>query len=160
MVGAGKTTIGRALSTRTGWSYVDNDELVQRLTGRDAREIDASDGEDVLHLAEIEALDTALEMEPPVIVGVAGAVVDDQAAREALRDGGYVVWLRARPETILDRVGSGAGRRDDATDPAWIKTTLREREPRYAAVASQIVDVDDRSPDEIAGDILGALSDR
>jgi shikimate kinase len=154
MVAAGKTTIGHALSERTGWPYLDNDDLVQRLTGRDAAEIDATDGEDVLHLAEIEALDTALGMEPPVIVGVAGAVVDDPAAREALRDGGHVVWLKARPETLLARIGGGAGRRDDATDPAWIKATLREREPRYAAVASQIVDVDDASPDEIAKTII------
>ena len=160
MVGSGKTTVGRTLAERTGWPYLDNDELVRRLTGREPAEIDATDGEDVLHLAEIRALDAALEMEPPLIAGVAGAVVDDDAAREALRDGGHVVWLRARPETLLARIGSGTGRRDDATDPDWIRARIREREPRYAAVAAQIIDVDDVEPAAIAELILGALAGR
>jgi shikimate kinase len=160
MVGAGKTTVGRALSELTGWRYVDNDDLVRQVTGREPAEIDATDGEDVLHLAEVQALDLALGMDLPVVVGVAGAVVTDPAAREALRDGGYVVWLRARPETLLARVGSGAGRRDEATDPAWIRARVREREPLYAAVAAQIVDVDDRSPAATAAAILDALGDR
>jgi hypothetical protein len=55
-------------------------------------------------------------MDPPVIVAVAGAVVTDPAAREALRDGGHVVWLKARPETLLARIGSGDGRRDEAIE--------------------------------------------
>src|SRR6185369_11609230 len=96
MVGAGKTTIGHALSERTGWPYIDNDDLVKSMTGRDSAEIFETDGEDVLHLAEIQALDVAFGTDPPLVVGVAGAVVGDAAAREALREGGYVVWLRAR----------------------------------------------------------------
>ena len=160
MLGAGKTTVGRALSEQTGWPYVDNDELVLRLTGREPAEIDATDGEDVLHLAEAQALDLALGMDPPLVVGVAGAVVTDPAARAALRDGGHVVWLRARPETLLARIGSGAGRRDEATDPAWIRARAREREPLYASVADQIVDVDDRPPAATAEAILEGIRER
>jgi shikimate kinase len=160
MVGSGKTTVGRALGELAGWPYVDNDDLVRRLTRREPAEIHATDGEDVLHLAEIEALDAALGMDPPVVVGVAGAVVDDPAAREALRDGGHVVWLRARAETLLARVGAGDGRRADAHDPAWIRARLREREPRYAAAAAQIIDVDELDPTAIADRILERLSER
>ena len=68
------------------------------------------------------------------------------------------MWLRARPETLLARIGSGTGRREDATDPDWIRARIREREPRYAAVAAQIIDVDDVEPDAIADLILGALA--
>ena len=158
MVGSGKTTVGRALHDRTGWPYIDNDELVRQLTGRDPAEIYETDGEDVLHVAEARALDVALEKDPPVVVGVAGAVVDDPAAREALRDGGHVVWLRARPETLLARIGTGAGRRADAHDPDWIRARIREREPLYASVASQIIDVDHVTPPEVAELVLGALT--
>src|SRR5262245_11724459 len=160
MVGSGKTTVGRALSERTGWPYLDNDELVRRQTGRASEEIYATDGEDVLHLAETRALDTALGMEPPIVVGVAGAIVDDPAAREALRDGGHVVWLRARPETLLARIGEGDGRRADAVSPEWIRARIREREPRYAAVADQIIDADETPPDQIAERILAGLAGR
>jgi shikimate kinase len=157
MVGAGKTTIGHALSKRTGWPYIDNDDLVKSMTGRDSAEIFETDGEDVLHLAEIQALDVAFGTDPPLVVGVAGAVVGDPAAREALREGGHVVWLRARPETLIARVGDGEGRRADAANPDWIRARLREREPLYAVVAHQIVDVDDATPEAIAETILEAI---
>jgi shikimate kinase len=157
MMGSGKTTVGRELSARTGWPYVDNDDLLRRQTGRDPAEIRATEGEDVLHLAESDALDEALGLEPPAIIGVAAATVLDPAAREALRDGGHVVWLRASPETLLERVGTGAGRREDATDPEWVRKRVRERQTLYASVASQIVDTDGRTPGEVSEEILGRL---
>ena len=45
MMGSGKTTVGRALAARTGWPYMDNDELVRAVTGRAPAEIDAIDGD-------------------------------------------------------------------------------------------------------------------
>jgi shikimate kinase len=157
MMGAGKTTVGRELSAQTGWPYVDNDDVLRRQTGREPAEIRATEGEDVLHLAESDALDEALGLEPPKIIGVAAAAVLDPAAREALREGGHVVWLRARPETLSERIASGTGRRGEANDPDWLRKRAREREMLYASVASQIVDVDDRTPAEIAGEILEGL---
>jgi len=120
MMGSGKSTVGQALSRRTGWRYVDNDDLVRSISGRGATEIRATDGEDVLH--DIEEL--------------------------------------ARPETLLAHIGDGAGRRAEATDAAWVAARASERAPLYAEVASQIIDVDDRSPDEVAGLILDGLSAR
>jgi shikimate kinase len=157
MMGAGKTTIGREIERRTGWAYLDNDALVRTLTGRDPEAIWAAEGEDVLHLAESDAFDSAFDIEPPVVIGVAAAIVLDPAAREALREGGHVVWLRARPETLLARIGGGAGRRDEATDLEWIRRRARERDLLYAAVAHQIVDVDGVASDEVATAILAGL---
>ena len=157
MMGAGKTTVVRELSERTGWPYVDNDDVLREQTGREPAEIRASEGEDVLHLAESDALDKALSLEPPRIIGVAAAAVLDPAAREALREAGHVVWLRASPETLRERIGSGGGRRDDATDLEWLRKRAREREMLYASVASQIVDVDDRTSAEAAQDIIRRL---
>jgi shikimate kinase len=160
MMGAGKSTVGRAISRRTGWPYVDNDELVRSLSGRDASDIRATDGEDALHAVEDEAFEAALALEPPVVVGAAAAVVLDPVARTRLRSGPYVVWLRARPETLVQRVGSGTGRRVEATDPVWLAARAAERAPLYAEVASLVVDVDDRSPDDVADLILAGLSAR
>jgi len=160
MMGSGKSTVGQALSRRTGWRYVDNDDLVQSLSGRGAREIRATDGEDALHHLETLAFEASLALEPPVIVGAAASVVVDPVARVRLRSGPHVVWLRARPTTLLAHIGDGAGRRAEATDPVWVAARARERAPLYAEVASQIIDVDDRSPDEVADLILAGLSAR
>ena len=85
MMGAGKSTVGRALSERTGWRYMDNDELVREATGRAPEDIAAADGEDALHAAEAEALRYALAMPPPLIAGAAAWVVTDPVSVERLR---------------------------------------------------------------------------
>jgi shikimate kinase len=159
MMGAGKTTVGRELARITRWPAVDNDELVRARTGRDAAAIAVEAGEHALHEAEAHALIDALGLSPPVIVGVAGAMVDRPEVREILRRAGHVVWLRARPATLLERIGSGAGRRPEATKAEWLRARAAERDLLYRDVADQVVDVDDATPAEIACAILDALGD-
>ncbi len=158
LMGAGKTTVGLALAERTGWPYLDNDDLVRRSTGREPADIRATDGEDALHAAESGAFELALALEPPAIVGVAAGVVDEPDKRPRLKASGHVVWLRARPETLLRRVGSGEGRRVEATDPAWVRQRAEKRAPLFAMTATQIVDVDDLAPPAIVNRILEALA--
>lgn len=142
MMGAGKSSIGHALAQLTGWRYLDNDVLVRETAGRGAEEIDARDGPDALHRAEAAALRHALSLPPPLIVGAAAAVIDDAPSVRRLRAGPVVVYLRARPETLHRRIGSGEGRRDDATDLGWLRTQHEERDGAYRAVASLVVDTD------------------
>ena len=158
MMAAGKTTIGRELARRTGWPFLDNDALVRELTGREPKAIDAEDGEDALHEAEIAALRTALARPGSSIIAVAGAVVDDPIASAELRaNTAHVVWLRARPETLRARIGMGAGRRADARDLGWLAAKAAIREPRYRAVADQVIDIEDHRPRTIVKAILSAL---
>ena len=159
MMGAGKTTIGRELARRTGWPFLDNDALVRELTGREPRAIDAEDGEDALHAAEIDALRAALARPGSAVIAVAGAIVDDPVASAELRaDAAHVVWLRARPETLRGRIGMGTGRRADARDLGWLAAKATIREPRYRAVADQVIDVEDHRPRTIVKAILAAIA--
>jgi shikimate kinase len=160
MMGSGKTAVGRELARRTGWPFLDNDALVRQLTGREPAAIDAEDGEDALHAAEIAALRAALANPGPAVIAVAGAIVDDADASRELRDGAaHVVWLRARPSTLRTRIGVGRGRRADAVDLAWLTARAAEREGRYRAVADQVIDVETGRPRTIARSILAALGD-
>lgn len=156
MMGAGKTTVGRALAGRTGWPYYDNDELVTRTTGRAAPDLLEAGGEDALRAAESAALGAALSLPAPLVAGVAGGVVLDPADRERLRTAeGLVVWLRARIGTLAERVGTGEGRSWLQPDPAAALAELAAvREPLYAAVADLVVDVDEASPEEVAATVL------
>jgi shikimate kinase len=161
MMGAGKTTVGRELARRTGLPFLDNDALVRELTGREPAAIDAEDGEDALHVAEIAALRAALARSEAAIIAVAGAIVDDDAASQDLRSStAHVVWLRAQPETLRSRIGSGVGRRADARDLDWLRARAVAREPRYRAVADQVINVEDHRSRAIAGAILDALAAR
>ena len=68
MMGSGKTTVGRLLAERSGWPYLDNDDLVRELSGREPSSVRAEDGEAALHDLESSALTQALAARPPVIV--------------------------------------------------------------------------------------------
>ncbi len=157
LMSSGKSTIGRALSRRTGWPYVDNDHFIRETTGRSAPEIEADDGIDALHAAEAAAFEQALALDPPVIVGVAGWIVTDPSLRARMRQAGRVAWLRARPETLLQRAGSGKGRRGDAMSPAWILRVSTERTPLFESIADLVIDVDRRRPREVVEMIVDGL---
>jgi shikimate kinase len=157
MMGSGKTTVGRALSTRTGWPYHDNDALLEMATGRTARQL-ASDGEQRLRVAEGEALRHALTLPTPAIIASAAGVVLDADLRSLLASSGQVVWLRAPAETLARRTRGGEHRPWLDEDPtAWLGATSAQREPLYRKVAAIAVDTQEGSPDEVAERIAAWL---
>jgi len=159
MMACGKSTVGRALADQTGWPYVDNDDLVARLAGQATPDVAATRGPDALHLLEGLVVEEILAMPPPLVAGIPGSAVVTDATRQQLRDGGFVVWLRARMETLATRVGDGSSRPFFAGHDilATLQRLNEGREPLYAAAAHLVVDVDDRTPDEIATTIRAAL---
>lgn len=158
MMGCGKTTVGTALSARTGWDYLDNDELVRRATGEKTPDILRERGERAMRQAESAALTEALTVPAPVIAAVAGGIVEIAHDRERLRTGGYVVYLRAKIATLVEQVGSGEGRPWLQPDPAAALARLhRGREELYRQAATLILDVDDATPDELAEAVLAGL---
>jgi len=157
MMGAGKTTVGRLVAARLGFGYLDNDDAVRDMTGREPAEIRATDGEDALHQLESDALAWALAGNAPVVVGAAGFVVEDPRAAGLLAGDVHVVWLRASPETLRARIGSGQGRRAEATDLDWLRQRAAERASAYQALADTVIDVDELTPDAVAQAIVAAV---
>ncbi len=166
MMGAGKTTVGKLLARRLGWRYVDSDEEVEAATGRTVKELFEAGGEKAFRPLESEALAAALDDDRPAVVSVAGGAVLDPANRQLLRRAGTVVWLRARPETLLERVRADTsaaqalpGVADHRPlldrDPAGTIVRLeRERRPIYEEVADVAVDVDEIGPEAVAEQVL------
>lgn len=158
MMGAGKTTVGRALAQLLGCAYVDSDEQVEAATGRTVPEILDGDGEAAFRAEEARALAAALEADGPLVVSVAGGAVLDAESRRRLREGATIVWLRAEVSTLASRVGAGAGRPLLGDDPAGNLARLYEaRAPLYAELADIVVDVDVLAPADVATRIAGLL---
>jgi len=159
MMGSGKSSVGRALAERTGWPFRDNDALVERASGRTARQLLKDEGEATLREAESAALRAGLAVEPPAIIGVAGGVLLDARDRQRIADGGFVVWLSASPEVLAVRA-AGAEHRPwlDGDAVGWFRRTMAERDSRYAEVADLRVDTAASKPSEAAGAIVAALA--
>lgn len=144
MMGSGKTTVGTALAARLGWPYLDNDVLLARSTGQTAPELLAASGSAALRAAESGVLTLLLGMPGPLVGGVPGGCVLEEADRARLQSAGCpVVWLRSSPAVLARRVGSGAGRPRLGDDPAAaLQALAAERDPLFAQVASYVVEAD------------------
>jgi len=154
MMGAGKTTIGTAISQVTGWPYIDNDEIVAQISGMPTRDLLQQRGEAAMREAEFAAVDKVLAMEPPVVAGAAAGVVLNPEVCDRLRDGAFVVYLRATVDTLVLRV-EGTYRPWLGSDPEDAMRKLYEgREAKYEALAHLIVDVDAGVPSKVAQEIL------
>ena len=156
LMGAGKSTVGRLLADRLHRPLFDSDQMIEARTGRTVREIFASDGEPAFRSFEAEALSDALASTTPSIVAAAGGVVLSEDNRRLLRDANArVVWLRADPELLVERVQS-AGHRPllDDDPPAVLRRMAETREPLYREVADLIITVDGRSPYDVVEAVL------
>jgi shikimate kinase len=153
-MGAGKSTVGGALAKALGLPLVDSDVDLAAARQRTGRTVAAQEGVDELHLWEAEHLLVALRQPQPSVVTAAASVVDDDRCVEALGDAAVtVVWLRAAPATLAARISplGDDHRRELGDDP---EAALR----RHGAVADIVVDVDDRTPDEVVDRVLRGLS--
>ncbi len=140
-MGAGKTTVGRALAATTGLPFVDADELFVQVHGP-IPEFFAARGEAAFREEEARVIAHVLGRPSPCVLSCGGGAVLHPATRRALRGpGSDVVHLAVDEAEALRRVGGGAGRPVLAGDPAgtW-RRILAEREPFYREVADLVVD--------------------
>jgi shikimate kinase len=157
MMGAGKTTVGCALSTVLGWPYYDNDELLTRAVGKSTRRVQEEDGIQALRRAESASLDVALTTGGPLIAGVAGGVVTDPLDLRRLTSSAFVVWLRTDIATLAKRV-AGTDRPWLGTSPAVAMNRLYAgREALYTSASTFTVDEDQTTPELIALEIAREL---
>jgi shikimate kinase len=165
MMGAGKSTVARLTAQRLGWSWIDTDDVIVRRCGTSVADLFATEGESAFRREEASAVAEVLDGTEPLVVSVGGGAVLDPVNRQALRGGGKVVWLRARPETLMERVRDGSSRPLLAgSTPAQRAETLRQlddrRRPLYAEVAHDVVDVDGIDAGAVAGRLLELVGHR
>lgn len=158
LMGTGKSTVGRLLAEALGRRLIDSDDAVEARAGRTVREIWEADGEPAFRALETEALADALAADDATVVAGAGGVVLAEANRDLLAGPrATVVWLRARPETLVERIlAAGDGHRPllDGDPAGMLERMERERRDLYAAVADHVVDVDDATPDAVVTEIV------
>ena len=108
MMGAGKSSIGPRLARRLGRRFIDTDAEVERAVGSRVAEIFEREGEPAFRSHEREAIEACCG--EAAVVALGGGAIEQPGARERLASTGIVVYLRARPETLLARVGDAGSR--------------------------------------------------
>jgi shikimate kinase len=155
--GAGKTTVGELVAARLGVPFRDTDADIVATAGKPVSEIFVDDGEETFRALEREAVASALTSFDGVLALGGGAVLAEET-RQRLR-GHTVVHLGVELSDAMSRVGMGAGRPLLELNPrATMRYLLELRRPLYEEVATLTVRTDARDPEEIADEIVNALS--
>jgi shikimate kinase len=129
-MGAGKTTVARALGRRIGWRAEDVDARIEARERRSVAAIFAREGERYFREAERSVLRELLP-ERNVIVATGGGTFVDPDNRSAMLADGAVAWLDVPLTRILDRVPPD-GRRPLAADRVQMEQLFNFRRSAYA----------------------------
>lgn len=157
-MGAGKSTIARALNTLCGLEVLEMDAEIERRAGMRISDIFSTLGEEAFRQMETDLI-TSLNTEKGHVVSCGGGTAMREVNVLAMRNRGHIVWLTAEPETILSRVASSHDRPllEGHKDVPYIRGLLEQRRPKYEAAADIAVSTDGKSTRQICQDILAAL---
>lgn len=143
------------MARKLRWRFVDTDNEIERQEKRRISQIFQDKGEAYFRELERRVVGDICAQQHSVISTGGGAVLDP-ANRSVMRAGNLVVWLRATPETILDRLKWSVHTRPllKAPDPlARIRAMADERHQDYSQAGHVSVHTDGKSH-EAAADLL------
>jgi len=154
---AGKTVVGRKLALRLQWSFVDLDRAIEEAEDMKVQEIFEHKGEAFFRALEKRKLSEVLGREGQVVATGGGAVLDEENLR-LLKEQSLLICLRATPQTLMQRAGSGRGRPllKEEDRKGKIEALLSQREMIYDR-AHLIVDTSALSIDDVVEKILEQL---
>jgi shikimate kinase len=158
LMGAGKSSVAKAIADRLGGAVIDTDHVVEETSGFSVSELFAAEGEASFRRRELDALVHALEEPAPVVIATGGGIVTTDAGRAVLRAHRPVVFLDVSIDVAANRVGDGTTRPMLGADPRGSLAELDQaRRCLYEEVADVVVDADARSAARVADAVLEAI---
>ena len=137
-MGAGKTTVGRALARRLRRPYSDLDREVEHEAGARIAEQFAQEGEPAFRARESAVAASLLARTDAPVIALGGGTLGDPATRALLRERALVVWLDVDRATAWARAVDAT--RPLTADRAHFDRLWEERRADYRDAADAIVD--------------------
>jgi len=150
-MGAGKTSVGKLLARRLGKLFFDCDHEIERTTGVRVPVIFEIEGEAGFRLREAKML-ACLTKQTNIVLATGGGAVLSAQNRDALRQNGVVVYLRAAPQDLWHRTRHDRNRPLLRTDDPQAKLAqlFIDRDPLYRDVAHITIDTGNQSVNSLA----------
>ena len=161
-MGAGKTTVGRALAGLLGETFTDLDDAVKDLEGRGPRELIDEEGEEYFREAETRALRRVLESGAARVVATGGGAWALARNRSLVTAHGcFSVWLDAPFELCLRRIEDEGARdsRPFARDTERARRLYEERLAAYRQTDLRVRVTPEASGEGLAAEIAAALGE-
>lgn len=163
-MGAGKTTIAKAVGKILKMPVFDLDEEIEKVRGCSIAEIFARDGEAGFRQAEAEVLDILLDEKGSALIAAGGGSVIQERVRESLRaHGAMTVYLHAPFDVLWMRIESGtarplAGKPGDREEERFSKAArlYEVRLPVYESYCDIRINAE-KERDAVISDVISAL---
>jgi shikimate kinase len=153
--GAGKSTVGKALSEKLNLDFLDTDALIQDSTGKTITDIFVVDGEEAFRAIELEILADVLKSEKTVISLGGGAPISEQAQKLITDSQSLVIFLDVSLATAAPRVGFNRDRPLLLGNPrAQWQALSDKRRPIYERLADVVIKVDEMDVNAIVTAIV------
>ena len=158
-MGAGKSTIGRLLAKELHLPFKDSDKEIEVRSGANIPWIFDKEGEPGFRDRET-AMIVELCHENGIVLATGGGAVMRPQNRQALRNGGRVVYLHASIEQQVARTSRDRNRPllRNANPEKILRDLLALRDPLYREIADLVVETDERPPRMVVLNILERLA--
>lgn len=156
--GAGKTSIGKALSKELKLDFIDSDAEIERISGKTISEIFVDQGEAVFRKTEVETVTRILaEFEGVVALG-GGAPINPEIQKVLLNSEYPVIFIDVSISQAANRIGFNKDRPLLMINPRqqWLHL-MSERRPIYEKLATITVSSDNSKPAEVAKTITDKI---
>lgn len=156
-MGAGKTTIGKALSSVLHIPVIDTDQRIEEKTKKIIRDIFSEEGEDVFRTYESEVLQ--LLPTNDCIITTGGGIVEKAENRQWMKEHGTVIYLYCDPYVIAERIAG------DTTRPLFQKENIPsfiekfEKRQAYYEEAVLKIDTTNKSIETIVQEIQAQIKE-
>lgn len=159
-MGAGKSTIGRLLAAELNLNFRDSDRVIEERTGADIPWIFDMEGEEGFRERETAVL-LELTNEREAVIATGGGIVLRAQNREMMKSSGFVCYLTASIEQLVERTARDKKRPLlQVENPRQkIIDLLALRDPLYHDAADFVVNTDRRSPKAVAQEIASLVQD-
>ena len=162
MMGVGKTSIGKRLSTRLEVPFADADQEIEQAAGMEVKDIFAKYGEPEFRRLERSVI-ARLLTGPPHVLATGGGAFMDETTRAAMRESAFTIWLNAPVDVLVGRVKKRQAA--DQSRPllaqgdmrATLEKLLEVRGPVYAT-ADMVLDSVDEPHTALVDKVVAALA--
>ena len=151
-MGCGKSSIGKYLEKKRGYTLIDTDDYIEKQQGRSINDIFAVEGEEYFRNLETQCIRELIDKaDNNLVIAVGGGLPMRSENQTLLKELGKVVYLRATENTLVDRL-TGDSKRPllkGGDLRTKISDLFAKREATYIELADAIVDTDNCSYEDV-----------
>lgn len=158
-MGAGKSTVSECLGKMLAMETIEMDRYIEEKEGMTVSQIFDTYAEEYFRNCESNAL-IELRKKDHVVISCGGGVPLRPKNVELMKQNGYVVWLTAKPETILERVKDSNERPllNGHMNLPYIRELMESRREKYQKAADLVIDTTGKEIVPICEELLQKLT--